>query len=80
MTMPRKASHRRDNRLGPESRWRQRQAEILAKVFRPTTVGQRLLAVAIPLGRGNYQIPPDLMLDFRLAVEEAAPLLSREEW
>ena len=78
--MPRKANHRRDNRLGPENRWRQRQAGILAKVFRPTTVGQRLLEVCVHLGHGNYQIPPAVMLDFRLAVEEAAPLVTREDW
>lgn len=78
--MPRKAHHRRDNRLGPENRWRQRQAEILAKVFRPTTVGQRLLQMAVHLGHGNYQIPPPVMLEFRLAIDEAAPLIKREEW
>jgi hypothetical protein len=78
--MPRKASHRVDNRLGPENRWRQRQAEILAKVFRPISVGRKLVAEAVPVGRGVYQIPSGLMLDFRVAVDDAAPFLLREDW
>jgi hypothetical protein len=77
--MPRKASHRRDNRLGPENRWLQKKAWHIARILRPVAAGHRLMAAAIPVGPGLYQIPPALVLDFRVTLDDALPYLHDED-
>ena len=69
--MTRTAHHRRDNRLGPENRWAQKRARLLAIVFRALRAGQGLLDAASNRSLGVYEIPPAAVVRLQVALDEA---------
>ena len=69
--MPRMAHHRRDHRLGPENRWAQRRARLLAIVVRALRASQGLVDVTVNRSPGIYEIPPAALVRLQVALDEA---------
>jgi len=77
--MPRMAHHRATNRKGPEGRWLQRKTTHVAKLLKPLSTGAAMADSMVTVGTGLYRIPPDKVLQWRMALEDALPYLRDED-
>lgn len=77
--MPRTAHHRAVNRKGPEGRWLQRKTTHVSKILKPLSTGAAMADSMVTVGTGLYRIPPDKVLQWRMALEDALPYLRDED-